>query len=132
MLQGHFFRWLMHRAGCPWQVKIIEHESIICAGYTCVLHIHSVVEDCTIKKLIAILGKDNKPVMGPDGKPKPVKFVKEGQMLAARIEVEHPICMEPFKDFDQVWEQRDGFGFAICVANLMFSCVAVWTIYAAR
>ena len=46
------------------QIKILEHESIICAGYTCVLHIHSVVEDCTITKLIALIGRDGKPIMG--------------------------------------------------------------------
>lgn len=35
------------------------------------------------------------------GKAKPVKFIKEGQMFACRIAVEHNICMETFKDFDQ-------------------------------
>lgn len=41
------------------QVKILEQPtgcSIICSGYTCVLHIHSVVEDCRITKLIALIG----------------------------------------------------------------------------
>ena len=29
------------------QVVILEHKSIICAGYSAVLHIHNVVEECT-------------------------------------------------------------------------------------
>jgi hypothetical protein len=30
------------------QLKILEYKTIICAGFTCVLHVHSVVEDVTI------------------------------------------------------------------------------------
>ena len=31
------------------QIVILEHKSIICAGYSAVLHIHSVVEEVQIK-----------------------------------------------------------------------------------
>ena len=31
------------------QIAILEHKSIICAGYSAVLHIHSVVEEVQIK-----------------------------------------------------------------------------------
>ena len=30
------------------QVVILEHKSIICAGYKCVLHIHNAVEEVTL------------------------------------------------------------------------------------
>ena len=37
---------------------ILEHKSIISAGYSCVLHIHSCVEEVTLKVgLMAILFK---------------------------------------------------------------------------
>ena len=30
------------------QVVILEHKSIICPGYSCILHIHNVVEEVTL------------------------------------------------------------------------------------
>lgn len=78
------------------QVQIIEYKSIICPGFSCVLHVHSIVEDVTITHLIAIKDKKTgKPVPGP------VKFVREGQTVFARLKVPRPICVETFEDFDQ-------------------------------
>ena len=34
--------------GAVLQVKILDYKSIICPGFTCVLHVHSIVEDVTI------------------------------------------------------------------------------------
>ena len=36
------------------QIVILEHKSIICAGYSAVLHIHSVVEEVQIK--VGVMG----------------------------------------------------------------------------
>ena len=33
---------------CPFQVVILEHKSIICPGYTAVLHLHNAVEEVTL------------------------------------------------------------------------------------
>ena len=35
------------------QIKILEYKSIICPGFKCVLHIHSIVEDVTITVRLA-------------------------------------------------------------------------------
>ena len=41
---------LCHVGSCfDAQIAILEHKSIICAGYSAVLHIHSVVEEVQIK-----------------------------------------------------------------------------------
>ena len=40
------------------QLKILEYKSIICPGFTCVLHVHSVVEDVTITHLLALADKE--------------------------------------------------------------------------
>lgn len=78
------------------QVQILEYKSIICPGFTCVLHVHSIVEDVTITHLIALADKKTgKPVKGA------VKFVREGQTVFARLKVSQPICVETFADFDQ-------------------------------
>ena len=37
------------------QVVILEHKSIICPGYSCILHIHNVVEEVTL--LVRVLLK---------------------------------------------------------------------------
>jgi len=39
------------------QIVILEHKSIICAGYSAVLHIHSVVEEVQITQLIALVDR---------------------------------------------------------------------------
>ena len=39
------------------QVAILEHKSIICSGYSAVLHIHTAVEEITIKAIICLIDK---------------------------------------------------------------------------
>jgi len=79
------------------QVVILEHKSIICAGYSAVCHIHSVAEEVTVKKLICIVDKKtNKPSKkGP-------RFVKQDQIAIMRFETTGVICMESFKDHPQL------------------------------
>ena len=67
---------------CRWfdaTVQILEYESIICAGYTCVLHIHSVVEECSFFKLLGILDKKTRQI-----KQKDPKFCKQGDSVLVR------------------------------------------------
>lgn len=39
------------------QVAILEHKSIICTGYSAVLHLHAAVEEITVKHIIGVLDK---------------------------------------------------------------------------
>lgn len=39
------------------QVAILEHKSIICNGYSAVLHLHAAVEEVNVKKIIWIIDK---------------------------------------------------------------------------
>lgn len=74
----------------------MEYKSIICPGFTCVLHVHSIVEDVSLTHLIALKDpKTGKPQKGA------VKFVREGQTVFARLKVPRPICVETYEDFDQ-------------------------------
>jgi hypothetical protein len=41
--------------GCGKQ--ILDFPTIICAGYTCVLHIHSAIEECTFFALKGLIDK---------------------------------------------------------------------------
>lgn len=40
---------------CLSQVVILEHKSIICAGYSAVMHIHCVAEEVTVQVCMSLL-----------------------------------------------------------------------------
>jgi len=80
------------------QIVILEYKSIISAGYSCVLHIHSCVEEVTIKALICLIDKKT----GDKSQVRP-RFIKPDQAGIARMEVNGGlICLETFKDFPQM------------------------------
>lgn len=79
------------------QVVILEHKSIICAGYSAVMHIHCVAEEVTVKTLICLIDKKT----GEKTKTRP-RFVKQDQVAIMRIECAGVICLEQFKLFPQM------------------------------
>eukprot|EP00033_Pygsuia_biforma_P000389 GCRY01000466.1.p1 GENE.GCRY01000466.1~~GCRY01000466.1.p1 ORF type:complete len:541 (+),score=145.19 GCRY01000466.1:150-1772(+) len=79
------------------QIIILEHKSIITAGYSCMLHIHAAQEECSLDLLIAEVDKKTNEV-----KQKRPKFVKAGSTVRAKLSVAQPICAEAFKDFQQL------------------------------
>lgn len=78
------------------KLMILEHKSIICAGYSAVIHIHAAVEEITVTKLLAEIDKSNKP------KRKYPKFVKPGMKVLAQLTTSMPICVEPYDVFPQL------------------------------
>ncbi|XP_063224226.1 eukaryotic peptide chain release factor GTP-binding subunit ERF3A isoform X2 [Bacillus rossius redtenbacheri] len=79
------------------QVVILEHKSIICAGYSAVMHIHCAAEEVTVKALICLVDKKT----GEKSKTRP-RFVKQDQVAIMRVECAGVICMEQFKLFPQM------------------------------
>lgn len=79
------------------QVVILEHKSIICAGYSAILHIHCAAEEITIKSLICLVDKKT----GEKSTTRP-RFVKQDQVAIMRIECAGIICLEEFKLFPQL------------------------------
>mmetsp|Transcript_2082 Transcript_2082/g.4741 ORF Transcript_2082/g.4741 Transcript_2082/m.4741 type:complete len:593 (-) Transcript_2082:69-1847(-) len=85
---------------CRWfdaTVQILDYPTIICAGYSCVLHIHSAIEECTFFKLTAILDKKTRQV-----KQKDPKFCKQGDSVVVRFKMHRSVCVEKYKDFSQM------------------------------
>lgn len=76
-------------------LELLEHKPILTGGYKAVLHIHSVVEECEITKLIAMIDPKTK-------EKKKTKFVKSGAICIARIAVEKSICVEAFDAVPQL------------------------------
>lgn len=81
------------------QIAVLEYKSIICPGYTAVLHIHSATEEVIVKALIALVDKKTGKPDKAKGRP---RFVKPGDIVIARIEAQGVVCMEAFKDHPQM------------------------------
>lgn len=79
------------------QLVILEHKSIICAGYSAVMHIHCAAEEITVKALICLVDRKT----GEKSKTRP-RFVKQDQIAIMRIECSGLICLEQFKLFPQM------------------------------
>ncbi|KAF0303049.1 Eukaryotic peptide chain release factor GTP-binding subunit ERF3A [Amphibalanus amphitrite] len=79
------------------QVAILEHKSIICAGYSAICHLHSCVEEITVKALLCMVDKRT----GEKSKTRP-RFVKQDQVVIMRLESSGPICLDVFKKFPQL------------------------------
>ncbi|KAJ1732824.1 translation termination factor GTPase eRF3 [Coemansia biformis] len=78
------------------QVKIVDTKNIITAGYRSVLHVHTVVDECGMTKLLHKLNdRGQKSRLPPP-------FVKSGDICIVRIEATKPICVETFKEFPQL------------------------------
>ncbi|XP_045211705.1 eukaryotic peptide chain release factor GTP-binding subunit ERF3A-like [Mercenaria mercenaria] len=78
------------------KIVILEHKSIICAGYSAVLHLHTAAEEVTIKNLICLIDKKS-------GKKTKTRFIMQDQIGIARFHVNAGvICMETFSDFPQM------------------------------
>eukprot|EP01026_Neomeris_dumetosa_P025784 TRINITY_DN21161_c0_g1_i2.p1 TRINITY_DN21161_c0_g1~~TRINITY_DN21161_c0_g1_i2.p1 ORF type:complete len:409 (+),score=74.04 TRINITY_DN21161_c0_g1_i2:334-1560(+) len=75
-------------------MELLEHKSIFSAGYKCMLHVHSICEECEVH---AILYKVEKK-----GVQKKVKFVNSNSIVVCRIAVDNSICVETFDSVPQL------------------------------
>ncbi|KAI0377703.1 hypothetical protein F5Y04DRAFT_263505 [Hypomontagnella monticulosa] len=82
------------------QIRILELKSILSAGFNCVLHVHSAVEEVTFAALLHKLQK------GTGRKSKvPPTHAKRGDSIIARMEVTGgagSVCIERFDDYPQM------------------------------
>ncbi|XP_057310797.1 eukaryotic peptide chain release factor GTP-binding subunit ERF3A-like isoform X2 [Hydractinia symbiolongicarpus] len=76
------------------QIVILEHKSIICAGYKAVLHIHNAVEEVTLVGLISTINRKT----GEKSTTRP-RFIKQDTIAIARFKTANLICMETFQAF---------------------------------
>jgi len=79
------------------QVVMLDLKSIICAGYSCILHLQAMAEEVTIKALICLVDKKT----GEKSSSRP-RFIKQDQIAIVRFVSNHPICMETFKNHPQL------------------------------
>ncbi|OBZ76729.1 Eukaryotic peptide chain release factor GTP-binding subunit, partial [Grifola frondosa] len=79
------------------QLIILDHKNIICAGYTAVMHVHTLAEEVTLSALLHYFDK----ATGRKSR-KPPQFAKKGQKIVALIETTAPVCVERFTDYPQL------------------------------
>lgn len=82
------------------QIRVLELKSILSAGFNCVLHVHSAIEEVTFAALLHKLQK------GTGRKSKtPPSHAKKGDSIIARMEViggAGSVCVEKFEDYPQL------------------------------
>lgn len=97
------------------QLAILEHKNIICAGYSAVMHVHTLAEEVTLPVSFSILYSVSCKLIqssqallhyfdkatGRRSK-KPPQFAKKGQKIVALVETAAPVCVERFADYPQL------------------------------
>jgi len=79
------------------QLAILDHKNIICAGYSAVMHVHTLAEEVTLSALLHYFDK----ATGRKSR-KPPQFAKKNQRIVALIEASASICLERFSDYPQL------------------------------
>lgn len=82
------------------KIRILDLKNILTAGFNCVLHVHSAVEEVTFAALLHKL----EPGTGRKSK-RPPAFVNKGQTIIARLEVTSTagaVCVEKYDDYQQL------------------------------
>lgn len=107
------------------KIRILDLKSILTAGFNCVLHVHSAVEEVTFAALLHKL----EPGTGRKSK-RPPQFANKGQTIIARLEVTGTagaVCVEKFSDYEQLgrFTLRDQVSFTLfsmrrIIANKVF------------
>ncbi|OBT74763.1 hypothetical protein VF21_06613 [Pseudogymnoascus sp. 05NY08] len=82
------------------QIRILDLKSILSAGFNCVMHVHSAIEEVTFAALLHKLQK------GTGRKSKvPPSHAKKGESIIARMEIiggAGAVCVERFEDYPQL------------------------------
>jgi len=73
-------------------VELLEHRPLLTAGYKCIFHSHTLVEDCTIESIVETIDtKTKKRSVKPP-------FAKQDQYATMVINFDKTIAVESFKD----------------------------------
>ncbi|TID29739.1 hypothetical protein CANINC_001657 [Pichia inconspicua] len=79
------------------EVAIVELKSILSSGFSCVMHVHTAIEEVSFVQLLHKLEK------GTNRKSKKAPaFAKQGMKIIAVLEATEPVCLETYKDYPQL------------------------------
>jgi len=80
-------------------LELIKYKPILSKGYQCILHIHTVADDATIKDILVAYEKNDKGDVTEKQKP---QFTKSFAKIIARIQTRIPIPLEKEADMPQL------------------------------
>jgi len=78
-------------------LELLDHKSLFSAGYECVLHVHTAVEEVSVTLLLEKLN----PKTGKAESKLP-KFVQSKDYVIAHLTTPRPVAIEKFDDFAQL------------------------------
>lgn len=98
------------------QIRVLDLKNILSAGFDCVMHVHSAIEEVTFAALLHKLQK------GTGRKSKvPPSHAKRGDSIIARMEVigGPSVCVEKFEDYPQLgrFTLRDQVNFSATTSH---------------
>jgi peptide chain release factor subunit 3 len=79
------------------QIQIVEYASIMCAGYSSIMHAHTTKEEVTITELLHKIDKKTRKKSK-----RPPQFMKQGDVVIVKIESSRMTCLETFADYPQL------------------------------
>jgi peptide chain release factor subunit 3 len=78
------------------QLVLMNLKSVFTKGFQCVLHLHTAVEEVTVRGLLSETDKKTKKqIRNP-------KFLQNGSVAIVRLQVPHNVCVELFSDYPQL------------------------------
>lgn len=71
-------------------IELIEERPVLTAGYKCVIHLHTAIEECEISQLLEVRNLKTKKV---EQKP---KFARQDNVLTCVITLARPVALDAF------------------------------------
>lgn len=99
------------------RVVILDVKNIISSGSRMMLHMHAATEEVTIDALLGKLDKKGEPIEANPA------CAKAGDIILARLELEHPLVTAVQKDFDKIGRfmlREDGRTIAIGLVTKLY------------
>jgi len=78
-------------------LELLDYKPILSRGYTCIMHIHTYADDCTIKDIIQSNEKQNDGSIVTKENP---KFTRSFAKIRARVTTRLPLAMEKVDSID--------------------------------
>ena len=75
-------------------MELIKYKPILSKGYQCILHLHTVADDATIKDVLVTYDKNER---GEEVEKQKPQFAKSFARIICRIQTRIPICLEKYE-----------------------------------
>jgi peptide chain release factor subunit 3 len=78
------------------QLVMMNLKSVFTTGYQCVMHLHTAVEETSVRRLLTQMDKKTKQeVRNP-------RFLQNGSVATVRLQFTRNVCVELFEDYQQL------------------------------